>query len=200
MEQNTADGGKKKADELEERDGGFHERTFRGEGMGIVYVGEQNGMLEGRIDYQEFDEENFQYVISPYWEIVDGLPPSVFQCIPGIDMDLRLQHYYRVNVDSMAAISDTAVRFSDRIFAAMNGGIDNMDRSGRVLIEASGRHSLVLVVVAQHLIAYKERFRKCQEGIKRAKTEVDICVSSKVVEFDHFRSDYQEKKSVGWPK
>ena len=40
MEQNTADGGKKKADELEERDGGFHERTFRGEGMGIVYVGE----------------------------------------------------------------------------------------------------------------------------------------------------------------
>ena len=59
MEQNTADGGEEKADELEERDGGFHERTFRGEGMGIVYVGEQNGMLEGRIDYQEFDEENF---------------------------------------------------------------------------------------------------------------------------------------------
>ena len=173
MEQNTADGGKKKADELEERDGGFHERTFRGEGMGIVYVGEQNGMLEGRIDYQEFDEENFQYVISPYWEIVD----------------------------SMAAISDTAVGFSDGIFAAVTGGIDIVDRSGRVLIEATSRHSLVPVVIAQHLIAYEERFRKRQEGIKRAKTEVDICVSSKVVEFDHFRSDYQEKeKSVGWPK
>ena len=51
----------------------------------------------GQIDYQEFDEENFQYVISPYWEIVDGLPTSVFQGIPGIDMDMRLQHYYRVN-------------------------------------------------------------------------------------------------------
>ena len=50
-----------------------------------------------QIDYQEFDEENFQYVISPYWEIVDGLPPSVFQGIPGIDMDLRLKDYYRVN-------------------------------------------------------------------------------------------------------
>lgn len=136
MEQNTADGGKKKADELEERDGGFHERTFRGEGMGIVYVGEQNGMLEGRIDYQEFDEENFQYVISPYWEIVD----------------------------SMAAISDTAVGFSDGIFAAVTGGIDIVDRSGRVLIEATSRHSLVPVVIAQHLIAYEERFRKRQEG------------------------------------
>ena len=50
-----------------------------------------------QIDYQEFDEENFQYVISPYWEIVDGLPASVFQGIPGIDMDLRLEKYSRVN-------------------------------------------------------------------------------------------------------
>lgn len=50
-----------------------------------------------QIDYQEFDEENFQYVISPYWEIIDGLPASIFQGIPGIDMDLRLEKYYRVN-------------------------------------------------------------------------------------------------------
>ena len=50
-----------------------------------------------QIDYQEFDEENFQYVIRPYWEIIDGLPTSVFQGIPAIDMDLRLERYYRVN-------------------------------------------------------------------------------------------------------
>lgn len=50
-----------------------------------------------QIDYQEFDEENFQYVFRPYWEIIDGLPASVFQGIPGIDMELRLERYYRVN-------------------------------------------------------------------------------------------------------
>lgn len=50
-----------------------------------------------QIDYQEFDEENFQYVICPYWDIIDGLPSCVFQGIPGIDMDLRLERYYRVN-------------------------------------------------------------------------------------------------------
>ena len=50
-----------------------------------------------QIDYQEFGEEDFQYVISPYWEIIDGLPARVFQGIPGIDMDLRLEKYYRVN-------------------------------------------------------------------------------------------------------
>ena len=50
-----------------------------------------------QIDYQEFDEENFQYVIIPYWDIIDGLPASVFQGLPGIDMELRLDRYYRVN-------------------------------------------------------------------------------------------------------
>ena len=47
-----------------------------------------------QIDYEEYNEEDFQYVISPYWEIVDGLPASVFQGIPGIDMDMRLKSYY----------------------------------------------------------------------------------------------------------
>ena len=66
---------------------------------GIVKAVMKNGekISVAQIDYQEFDEENFQYVISPYWEIVDGLPASVFQGIPGIDMDLRLETYYRVN-------------------------------------------------------------------------------------------------------
>lgn len=66
---------------------------------GIIKVVMKSGekISVAQIDYQEFDEENFQYVISPYWEIIDGLPPSVFQGIPGIDMDLRLERYYRVN-------------------------------------------------------------------------------------------------------
>ena len=66
---------------------------------GIIKAVMKNGdkVSVARIDYQEFDEENFQYVISPYWEIVDGLPASVFQGIPGIDMELRLKDYYRVN-------------------------------------------------------------------------------------------------------
>lgn len=66
---------------------------------GIIKAVMKNGdkVSVAQIDYQEFDEENFQYVISPYWEIVDGLPASIFQGIPGIDMDLRLKDYYRVN-------------------------------------------------------------------------------------------------------
>lgn len=61
----------------------------------VMKSGEEISIAQ--IDYQEFDEENFQYVISPYWEIIDGLPASVFQGIPGIDMELRLERYYRAN-------------------------------------------------------------------------------------------------------
>jgi len=61
----------------------------------IMKSGEKISVAQ--IDYQEFDEENFQYVITPYWDIIDGLPSSIFQGIPGIDMDLRLEKYYRVN-------------------------------------------------------------------------------------------------------
>ena len=66
---------------------------------GIIKAVTQSGekISIGQIDYQEFPEEEFQYVISPYWEIIDGLPASIFQGIPGIDMELRLKSYYRVN-------------------------------------------------------------------------------------------------------
>ena len=45
-----------------------------------------------RIDYESFENEEFQYIISPFWDIIDVLSPKVFQGIPGIDMNLRLEH------------------------------------------------------------------------------------------------------------
>jgi len=202
----------------------------------------------GQIDYQEFDEENFQYVIAPYWEIIDGLPASVFQGIPGIDMDLRLERYYRVNyiptfiaertpsesredlwellasvgldyydrfewllrttlrsandnliverrrmeqttkefargilgelqygdqiiVDSIEAIADTTAGFADGIFTAVTTGIDIVDRSGQLLIDAMSRAAMVPVVVAQRIINHREHAQKRQRGIDQAKKD-----------------------------
>ena len=47
---------------------------------GIIKAVMKNGekVSIAQIDYQEFDEENFQYVFSPYWEIIDGLPASLW--------------------------------------------------------------------------------------------------------------------------
>lgn len=51
----------------------------------------------GKIEYQLFSETGYQYVITPCWDIVDGLGEEGFQGIPGIAMELRRKHYYRVN-------------------------------------------------------------------------------------------------------
>ena len=201
-----------------------------------------------QIDYQEFDEENFQYVISPYWEIIDGLPASVFQGIPGIDMDLRLERYYRVNyiptfiaertpsenredlweilesvgldyydrfewllrttmraandnliverrrvsqvveefsagmlsslqygdkviVDSMEAIADTTAGFTDGIFTIVTNGVDIINESGEVLVDAMTRAAMIPIVVTQRMITRREHAANRRDGIEKAKRD-----------------------------
>ena len=210
----------------------------------VMRTGEKISVAQ--IDYQEFDEENFQYVISPYWEIVDGLPASVFQGIPGIDMELRLERYYRVNyiptfiaertpsenredlwdilesvgldyydrfewllrttmrsandnliverrrtlpvteqftsgvlsalqygdkviVDSMEVISDTTAGFADAIFIAITSGIDIINQSGQILVDAMARAAMIPVVVTQRIITRREHASSRRDGIEQAK-------------------------------
>ena len=52
----------------------------------------------GEIILERFDEQNFQYIIRPYWQAIDALPRGLFHGIPGINMDRRNQEYYRVNM------------------------------------------------------------------------------------------------------
>jgi hypothetical protein len=51
-----------------------------------------------KISYEKFDDEEYQYSIEPYYDVIDGLPSSIFQGIPGIDLSLRRPVYYRVNM------------------------------------------------------------------------------------------------------
>lgn len=93
----------------------------------IMKSGEKISIAQ--IDYQEFDEENFQYVISPYWEIIDGLPASVFQGIPGIDMDLRLECYYRVNYVPTFITERTPSKNREDLWEILESvGLDYYDR------------------------------------------------------------------------
>ena len=82
-----------------------------------------------QIDYQEFDEENFQYVIIPYWDIIDGLPASVFQGLPGIDMDIRLDRYYRVNYIPVFITERTPSENREDLWEILESvGLDYYDR------------------------------------------------------------------------
>ncbi len=53
-----------------------------------------------RISYEHFGNEEYQYIIEPYWEMIDKLESEnvkIFWGIPGINMDCRYRKYCRVN-------------------------------------------------------------------------------------------------------
>lgn len=52
----------------------------------------------GEVTFERYDDQNYQYIFSPYWNLIEYLPEDLFDGIPGIDMSIKKQHYYRVNM------------------------------------------------------------------------------------------------------
>lgn len=67
---------------------------------GVIYAVDLSGgkYAVSQVDFERYDDQNFQYIFTPEWGVIDSLPASIFQGIPGLDMSLRLERYYRVNM------------------------------------------------------------------------------------------------------
>lgn len=82
----------------------MYTRPLQGEpyyrNSGIIYAVDRcgNKYSVARVDLERFDDQNFQYVFTPDWDTIDSLPTSIFQGIPGLNMSMRLERYYRVNM------------------------------------------------------------------------------------------------------
>lgn len=99
--------------------------------VGIIKVFDRMNRLfnVGEIIFERFDDQNFQYIIRPYWSSVDSLPEGLFQGIPGINMDNRRESYYRVNMTpsfiSMRTPSESRENVRELMAAV---GLDYYDR------------------------------------------------------------------------
>lgn len=51
-----------------------------------------------KIAYTEWEDGHFKYIFTPYYNIIDMLPPNLFQGIPGLDLSLRRVCYERENI------------------------------------------------------------------------------------------------------
>lgn len=103
--------------------------TSRNAGV-IIAVGQRGGKYSvGKIEYQHFEDESFQYIISPFWDVIDGLPAGTFHGIPGIKMELRLEHYYRVNYTPVFITERTPSPEREDMWELMESvGLDYYDR------------------------------------------------------------------------
>lgn len=98
---------------------------------GIIYAVDHNGYkyAVSRIDFERYDEQNFQYVFIPEWGVIDTLPASIFQGIPGLDMSLRLRKYYRVNMTPYFISDRTPSEGREDLWEFLEGvGLDYYDR------------------------------------------------------------------------
>lgn len=98
---------------------------------GIIYAVDCSGdkYAVSRVDFERFDEQNFQYIFSPEWSIIDILPTSIFQGIPGLDMSLRLEHYYRVNMTPYFISERTPSESREDLWELLDEvGLDYYDR------------------------------------------------------------------------
>ena len=51
-----------------------------------------------KIEYEEWEDGNFNYIFYPFYNVIDMLNDSLFQGIPGLDLSLRRTVYERKNI------------------------------------------------------------------------------------------------------
>ena len=98
---------------------------------GIIYAVDRSGnkYAVGRVDLERFDDQNFQYVFTPEWSVIDTLPSSIFQGIPGLDMSMRLERYYRVNMTPYFISERTPSESREDLWELLEAvGLDYYDR------------------------------------------------------------------------
>lgn len=49
-----------------------------------------------KLSYELFEDESYQYIFEPNYDVIDGL--GIVADIPGINLELRKEKYYRVNL------------------------------------------------------------------------------------------------------
>ena len=98
---------------------------------GIIYAVDRNGCkyAVSRVDFERYDDQNFQYIFAPEWSVIDSLPSSIFQGIPGLDMSLRLERYYRVNMTPYFIADRTPSEGREDLWELLEDvGLDYYDR------------------------------------------------------------------------
>ena len=67
---------------------------------GVIRVRDELGFAchVARVDFTESEDGTFEYAFTPRYAVIDMLSATVFQGIPGLDLDMRKPRYIRQNM------------------------------------------------------------------------------------------------------
>lgn len=83
----------------------------------------------------------------------------------------QIQYGDCVIVENLEKIADSETGFSSAMFELVATGVEVIDSTGKYLIESTQRETLMHVLFAQRMLAYRERLQKQNAGIEKAKKE-----------------------------
>lgn len=105
----------------------------------------------GEIIFERYDDQNYQYIFKPYWDLIDVLPEGLFQGIPGINMEVKRNEYYRVNMTPSFISMRTPSESREDVNKLMSSvGLDYYDRFEWLLRTNAKCGDDNLVVVRKH--------------------------------------------------
>lgn len=102
---------------------------FRNVGIIKVMDKMKNQYNIAEVAFERYDDQNFQYVFKPYWKLLEYLPKDIFDGIPGIDMSVKKQCYYRVNMTPSFIAKRTPSESRENLWELLEEvGLDYYDR------------------------------------------------------------------------
>lgn len=105
------------------------EPCFRNVGIIKAMDKMKNQYNIAEVAFERYDDQNFQYVFKPYWKLLENLPKYIFDGIPGIDLSVRKQCYYRVNMTPSFITKRTPSESRENLWELLQEvGLDYYDR------------------------------------------------------------------------
>ena len=114
-----------------------------------------------KIEYEEWEDGEFNYIFRPFYNVIDMLPDHLFQGIPGLDLSLKRAVYERKNIVPTFIAERTPSEHREDLWALMEeSGMQALNRL-EWLIKTTKRYSgdrfFVMPFDGKDAVSYKKR-------------------------------------------
>ncbi len=140
--------------------------------IGIICFKDSFGILYkiSKIEYDEYENGEYEYVFTPYYNVIDFLPSSLFQGIPGLDLSLRKERYARKNMVPVFISERTPSESREDVRQLLDeNGVESLNRLEwliRTKTKYSGDNLFVISYEGNEIATYRKH--SMYELVKRS--------------------------------
>ncbi len=143
-----------------------------------------------KIEYEEYENGEYEYIFTPFYNVIDFLPSSLFQGIPGLDLSLRKEHYHRKNMVPVFISERTPGENREDLRKLLEDvGMESLDRLEwliRTKTQYSGDNLFVIPFETNETVVYEKH--SMYDLVKRA-DNINKALLSVICAGDYLHAD-----------